>query len=116
MAPMTLAFEFSFSALQGPSSRNFRFRLDITAPANPDPLFFIEFAPADAAIDSAASTPVKKTSQSLPMTDGSKRTVTVSVTPLAGSKNTSLTFTATVESATDGIKAQSPSFTVAVKN
>jgi len=116
MMPITLAFEFNFSALQGPSTRNFRFRLDITAPANPDPLFFIEFAPAEAAIDGSASTATKKMSQQLPMTDGSKRTVTVSVTPLAGSKNSSLTFTATVESATDGIKAQSQAFTIAVKN
>jgi hypothetical protein len=116
MTPITLAFGFNFSALQGPSTRSFRFRLDITAPANPDPLFFIEFAPAEAAIDASASTAIKKMSQQLPMTDGSKRTVTVSVTPLNGSKNTSLAFTATVESATDGIKAQSQAFTIAVKN
>src|SRR5262249_46996249 len=52
MMPLTLAFEFNFSALQGPSTRNFRFGLDITAPPNPDTLFFVEFAPAEAAIDS----------------------------------------------------------------
>jgi hypothetical protein len=114
--PITLAFEFNFSALQGPSSRNFRFRLDITAPTNPDSLFFIQFAPAEAAIDGSVSTPTKKVSQQFSMTDGSKRTVTVSVTPLTGSKNNSLSFTATVESATDGITATSQAFTMAVKN
>jgi hypothetical protein len=116
MMPITMAFEFNFSALQGPSTRNFTFRLDITAPAHPAPLFFIQFAPAEAAIDPAASTEIKKVSQQLPMTDGSKRTVTVSVTPLNGSKNSSLTFTATVASVTDNIQAQSQAFTIAVKN
>ena len=116
MMPITLAFEFNFSALQGPSTRNFTFRLDITAPAHPDPLFFIEFAPAEAAIDASASTEIKKVSKQLPMTDASKRTVTVSVTPLNGSKGSNLTFTATVQSATDNITAQSQSFTIAVKN
>lgn len=120
MTPVTLGFEFSFGALQGPTSRNFRFRQDISAPGNPDSFFFIEFAPADAAIDNAASFPtvpaVRKTSQQFAMTDGSMRPVTVIVTPLTGSLNQNLTFTATVESATDAVIAQSQSFTISVKN
>ena len=116
LVTLTLGFEFSFSALQGPSSRNFRFRIDVSSPANPDPLFFTEFAPADAAIDNAASTAKRKNSQAFAMTDGAKRSVTASITPLTGSKGQSMTFTASVESATDGVVVQSQAFTITVTN
>ena len=109
---LTLEFQFSFGALQGPASRNFRFRLDVSAPAAPDPLFFVEFAPADVALDTAASTPTQKTTQSFAMTDGARRSVTASISPLAGSNGKSMTFTARVESATDGVAVQSPPFTI----
>jgi hypothetical protein len=116
MTPVTMGFEFSFGALQGPASRNFRFHLDITAPGNPDTFFFIEFGPANVSIDEVASTTVKKSSLSFAMQDGSKRSITASITPLTGSINQSLTFTARVESATDGVVVQSQPFTISVKN
>jgi len=116
MTPLGLDFTFNFSKGTGPTTRQFRFRLDIQAPSNPDPLFLIEFTPADVAVDNAASTAVIKTSKSFTMTDGDIRTVSVVVTPGPGSKNNDLTFTATVESATDGVKAQSSSFTISVKH
>jgi hypothetical protein len=46
------------------------------------------------------------------MADAAQRLVAVAITPL--SAGTSMTFTATVESLTDGIKTPSPSFTIVV--
>ncbi len=114
LEPVTLTYQFAFSAGQGPSSRNFRFRLDISAPANPDSRFFFEFAPAAAVIDGSASTAVRKASLAMPMNDGDSRTVTATITPLPGSANSALTFTATIESATDGVIATIPSATISV--
>jgi hypothetical protein len=111
---LTLDFQFAFSALQGPANRQFRFRIDVTAPANPDALFVIEYAPADAAIDTSASTAIRKISQPFTMTDGTSRSVNVSITPVSGSNGRNLMFTARVESLTDGISNQPQSFTIDV--
>lgn len=114
LTPFTIGFSFGFSALQGPSSRGMRFRIDATAPANPDTSFFFEFGPADAQINAGASSAIRKISEQFTMADGNIRTSTVTVTPLAGSTGQSLTFTATVESATDGISVMSQPITLAV--
>jgi hypothetical protein len=112
---VTLDFKFGFSASSGPSSRQFRLQLDFSAPANPDSLFFIELAPDDAAIDIVASTSTRKLSKAFTMADATQRTVTLVITPKgAAAAGASLTFTATVESITDGVKTPSPSFTLDV--
>ena len=112
----TLDFTFSFAALNGPASRQFRFRIDVSAPANPDPTFLIEYAPADAALDTAASTATRKLSQPFTMNDGASRSVTASITPLTGANGQSLTFTARVESLTDNIQTQPQTFTMTVNH
>src|SRR5262245_40342437 len=111
---VSLEFRFAFAKLTGPASRQFRFRLDISAPSNPDAAFFIEFAPGDVTIDTSpgVSTTNRKVSVPFTMADTAQRLVAVAVTPL--SAGTSMTFTATVESLTDGIKTPSPSFTIVV--
>jgi hypothetical protein len=117
LIPVGLEFRFNFAKGTGPATRQFRFKADITEPAaNPDALFLVEFTPSDVAVDPTASTANQKTSKSFSMNDGALRTVTVVVTPGPGSKNSNFKFKATVESATDGVKAESPTFTVAVKN
>jgi hypothetical protein len=112
--PVSLEFQFSFSALTGPSTRNFRFHVDISAPATPDTFFFVELAPAFAALDPGATTAIRKSSQTFTMTDGSVRAVAAAITPLPGASGQSMTFTARVESATDGVLVRSQPFTITV--
>ena len=113
---LSLDFPFTFSRGTGPESRSFRFRLDITAPADPDALFDFEFTPASAAVESTTTVGgvVRKSSRAFTMRDGDSRTVVAIITPLPGSRGNSLTFTGVVESSTDGVRAESPPFTVTV--
>jgi hypothetical protein len=117
LLPLGLEWSFAFSRGTGPATRQFRFRVDITEPAaNPDALFLVEFTPAEFGVDSGVSTANRKVSKQFSLTDGTGKTVTVAVTPGPGSKNNSLKFRATIESATDGVKAESSTVTIAVKH
>jgi hypothetical protein len=116
LTPITLEYKFTFTAGQGPATRDFRFRLDISAPANPDALFAFMFSPSAADIDPGASSATKKVSKPIPMVDGSMATATVTIMPMTGSKGNDLKFIATVESATDGVTASIPTITITVKN
>jgi hypothetical protein len=110
---VTLAFTFTFAALTGPASRQFRFRIDVSAPANPDPTFVIEY---DIPPDTAGSTATRKLTQPFTMNDGASRSVTASITPLTGANGQNLTFTARVESLTDNIQTQPQTFTITVNH
>lgn len=114
LVPITFQYKFSFGALTGPASRSFRFRVDISAPANVDTFFFFEFAPADLTIDTGSSTQVSKTSPAFTLADGQQRSGTVSITPLSGALNKSVTFTVSVQSATDNVIATSAPITMKV--
>ena len=110
---VTFEFTFSFARLTGPASRQFRLRIDVTAPSNPDATFVIEY---DIPLDTGGSTATRKLSQPFTMNDGTSRSVVAAITPLAGANGQSLTFTARVESLTDNIQTQPQSFTMTVNH
>jgi hypothetical protein len=115
-AALILDFTFNFNVLQGPQTRDFRSRVEISSSAADAGLFRIQFGPAALAIDpTASSDPLKKISLPFQMTHGSGRTWRVVVTPQAGSNSKQLSFKAIVESIADGIKGESKALTISVK-
>ena len=113
--PLTLDFTFNFNVLQGPQTRDFRSRVEISSSAADAGLFKIQFGPAALAIDAAASNATKKVSLPFQMTHGSKRTWRVVITPQAGASHKQLVLKAVVESIADGIKEEIGVPTISVK-
>ena len=109
-----LTFKFTFSKGTGPATRSFRFRLDVSSAAANDQFFFVEFAPSEVGLDAAASSASKKVSKAFQMADGDQRTVKATITALPGAKTKNLSFKGVAESATEGVKVESQSFTVSV--
>ncbi len=110
--PVDLTFEFAFSKGTGPASRSFRFRLDISSPSADTAFFRVDFTPNEVAVET--STPTQQISKAFTLNDGDIRSVKARIMPLLNSTGKNLTFTATVESATDSVKAESAAFTVTV--
>ena len=112
---LRLEFTFNFNVLQGPQTRNFRSRIEISSAAAEVTLFRIQFGPTTAfAIDTGASTDQRKESLAYPVTHGASTMWRVVITPLAGSLNKAIVFKATVESVADGIKCESDNLTISV--
>src|SRR5512139_4095666 len=112
-----LTFRCNFNVLEGPTSRDFRFHIEASAPADPWALFGVRFEPtAEVGIDDSISGPAVKSSKIFSMTDGSTRTLRVKLTPKAGSKDHRLDFTARVESVSDGIKTEITDLSMIIKN
>jgi hypothetical protein len=108
--PIDLRFDATFTTTTGPTTRDFRLRLDSTNTAADVAKFSIDFANVE--LDPANSTAVRKQSKPFPMTDGQAQGIKAQVVPLATAAGTNLNLTATIEAVDDTTVADTRSFTV----